>query len=137
MEFVYDGNVDVRSGNIRFDGDVRIGGDVENSMFVGATGKIFIGGAVQKATVEAGASAIIEGNVLSSTVTVGMQEVLEEELAEQLNGLLSYLERIKDTILQIIQIRGVRPEEVDASELKDLVRVILKEEIFGFPARQT
>ncbi|MGG0668305.1 FapA family protein [Lederbergia citrisecunda] len=131
-EFSFDGDVDLSSGNIRFNGDVRIGKDVENSMFVGATGKVYIGGAVRKATVEAGASTMIEGNVFSSTVTVGMHEVLEEVLAEQLDGLLSYLERIKDTILQIIQIRGVQPEEVDASELKDLVRVILKERYLDF-----
>ena len=131
-EFIFDGNVDLSSGNIRFNGDVRIGKDVENSMFVGATGKVFIGGAVRKATVEAGTSAIIEGNIFSSAVTVGMQGVVEESLAEQLSGLLSYLERIKDTILQIIQIRGVQPEEVDASELKDLVRVILKERYLDF-----
>lgn len=131
-EFFYDGNVDVKSGDIRFDGDVRIGKDVENSAFVGATGKVFIGGAVRKATVDAGTSAIIEGNILSSTVTVGMQEVLEEMLAEQLSGLLFYLEELKDSMLQIIQIRGVRPEEVDAAELKNLVRVILKEKYLDF-----
>lgn len=131
-EYFHDGNVDMRSGNIKFDGEVRIGKDVENSMFVGATGKVFIQGAVRKATVEAGTSAIIEGNVLSSTVSVGMQKVLEEELAEELSSLLSYLERMNDTILQIIQLRGVQPEEVDASELKDLVRVILKEKYLDF-----
>ncbi|WP_252504587.1 FapA family protein [Sporosarcina sp. Marseille-Q4943] len=131
-EFFHDGNVDVRSGNIQFDGDVRIGQDVENSMFVEAAGKVFIHGAVRKATIEAGTSAIIEGNVLSSTISVGMQEMLEEKLAEQLSGILSYLERINETILQIIQIRGVQPEEVDASELKELVRVTLREEYLDF-----
>jgi hypothetical protein len=131
-EFFHSENVDVRSGNIRFNGDVRIGKDVENSMFVGASGKVFIHGTVRKATIEAGTSAIIEGNVFSSTVTVGMQEVLEKILAEQLSELLSYLERVQETVLQIIQIRGVRPEEVDAGELKDLVRVILKEKYLDF-----
>ncbi|MFS0690752.1 FapA family protein [Sporosarcina sp. 179-K 8C2 HS] len=131
-EFFHDGNVDVRSGNIQYDGDVRIGQDVESSMFVGAAGKIFIHGAVRKATIEAGTSAIIEGNVLSSSITVGMLEMLEEELAEQLSGILSYLDRINEMILQIIQVRGVLPEEVNASELKDLVRVILKEEYLDF-----
>ncbi|MCG7343120.1 FapA family protein [Sporosarcina sp. ACRSL] len=132
MELDYDGKVDVKSGNIRFDGDIRISGDVENSMFVGARGKVFIAGAVQKATVEAGASAIIEGNVLSSTVTVGMHEVLEEELAKQLHGLLSYLERMNDALLELIQTRDAQLAEIDARELKELVRVILKEEYLDF-----
>lgn len=131
-ELLHDGNVDVRSGNICFNGDVRIGKDVENSMFVGASGKIFIHGTVRKATVEAGVSAIIEGNVFSSTVTVGMQEVLEEILAEQLSELISYLEKVQETVLQIIHIRGVKPDEVNAGELKDVMRVILKEKYLDF-----
>lgn len=131
-EFVHNGDVNLSSGNIRFNGDVRIGRDVDNSMYVGATGKVFIGGTIRKATIEAGKSASIEGNVFSSTVKVGMQEVLEEILASQLSGLLSYLDQMQATILQIIHIRGVRPEEVDAGELKDLVRIILKEKYLDF-----
>jgi len=101
-------------------------------MLVGGTGKVLFGGVAGKAIVGAEATAVIEGNVFSSTVTVGMKEVLEEVLAEQLSGLLSYLDRIKETIFQIIQIRGVQPVEVDASELKDLVRIILKEKYLDF-----
>lgn len=131
-EFIHDGNVDVRTGNIQFDGDVRIGQDVETSMSVGATGKVFIQGTVQKATVEAGTSAIIEGNVLSSTVEVGMQEVLEEVLAAQLSGLLTYLEKLNDAIHETLRIRGIHLADIDASELKDLVRVTLKETYLDF-----
>ena len=132
MEFVYDGSVDVKSGDIRFDGDVRIAEDVDNSMFVGATGKILIDGAVQKSTVEAGTSAIIEGNVLSSTITVGMQKVLKEELAKQLNGLVFYLERVNAKILDISQKRGVQLTDIDMKELKETVRVNLKEDYLDF-----
>ena len=132
MEFVYDGNVDVKSGDIRFDGDVRIGEDVENSMFVGASGKVFIAGAVQKSTVEAGTSAIIGGNVLSSTVTVGMERILKEELAKQLNGLVSYLERVNAKILEIKQDRDVQLTDIDMKEIKELVRVNLKEDYLDF-----
>ncbi|MBD7983873.1 FapA family protein [Sporosarcina sp. Sa2YVA2] len=131
-EFVHDGDVDLNSGNIRFKGDVRIGGNVENSMFVGATGRVTVGGTVRKAVVESGKSACFEGNVFSSTVSVGMQEVLEDELVALLHELLFYLEQVQATILQIIHIRGVDPEEMDAGELKELVRVILKEKYLDY-----
>lgn len=131
-EFIHDGTVNLSSGNIKFNGDVRIGEDVENSMTVSATGKIFIGGSVRKATIDAGRSLAIQGHVFSSTVSVGMQEVLEEKLAEQLDELLCYLDQMQKTIHQIIDIRGVHLEDVDAGELKELVRVILKEKYFEF-----
>lgn len=131
-EFLHDGDVNLNSGNIRFKGDVRISGTIENSMFVGVTGRITVGGTVRKAVVESGKSAFVKGNIFSSTVAVGMQEVLEKELASQLSELLSYLDQMQATILQIIHIRGVDPEEVDASELKELMRVILQKKYLDF-----
>ena len=106
-EFVVDGNVDLSSGNIRFNGDVRIGKDVEKSMLVGATGKVLIRGVVRKAIVEAGATPVIEGNGFSSTLTIGMKEGFGEVLSEQFSGPLSYFDRVKETIFPNIQICGV------------------------------
>lgn len=131
-EFIHDGDVDLNSGNIRFKGDARITGGIENSMYVGVTGRLTVGGTVRKAVIESGKSAFIEGNIFSSTVTVGMQEVLEDVLAGRLGELLSYLDKVQTTILQIIHIRGVDPEEVDAAELKELVLIILKEKYLDF-----
>lgn len=131
-EYIHEGNVDLSSGNIRFTGDVMISKDVTPSMCVSATGKVCIGGSVRKATIESEQSAYIEGNVFSSTVTVGKKEADLSEISSLLQGLIVYFEQIAETIRQIIHIRGIGMDEIDAGELKDLFRIILKDRYFDY-----
>lgn len=58
--------VNIATGNINFDGSVRIRNDVQAGMTVRATGDIEIGGVVEPATLEAGGSIVVKGGVLGS-----------------------------------------------------------------------
>lgn len=122
-EHYHEGEVGLESGNIRFEGDVRIGGSVQTAMFVGATGTVFIGGAVTKATIHAMKSAIVKGNVFSSTISVGQQEFIVGELTTQLKGILGLLEQIQDAIHSVQVSRG---DVLTTSELNHLVRLLLE-----------
>lgn len=57
---------DLATGNINFDGSVLINGDVHPQVSIMATGDVFIKGAVQDASVEAGDNIVINGGVLST-----------------------------------------------------------------------
>jgi len=54
------------SGNINFDGNVVISGDVDAGMTVCATGDIEVGGVVDLATLEAGGNIVVKGGVIGS-----------------------------------------------------------------------
>lgn len=56
--------VSMASGNIRFDGSVKIRGDVAAGMVVSASGDIEVGGVVESATLEAGGSIVVKGGVI-------------------------------------------------------------------------
>lgn len=131
-EFHHPGEVDLESGNIRFEGDVRIGGNVLPSMFVGATGSIDVGGSVTKATVHAVKSAMIRGNVLSSTISVGKQEVVISELVGRLKDVVTLLDQIKEAVEQIFLIRGDAEDELSPSELKRLIYLLLEKKYSHF-----
>lgn len=131
-EFHHPGEVSLESGNIRSEGDVRIGGKVQSSMFVGATGSIHIGGAVTQATVQAMGSVAIYGNVLSSTVTVGKQEAIMNDLVDQLGRLVTLLKKIKIAMEQIFVIRGTTADELRSSELKQLIYLLLEKKYSDF-----
>jgi uncharacterized protein (DUF342 family) len=66
--FVVDGDVDFSVGNIDFEGDIEIRGDVKNKFVVKATGNILIKGAVDGATVVAGQDIIVAGGVRQNAV---------------------------------------------------------------------
>lgn len=65
VEPVYDIDaVGMASGNIRFDGNVKIRGDVAAGMVVEASGDIEVGGVVESATLEAGGNIVIKGGAI-------------------------------------------------------------------------
>lgn len=54
-----DGDVDLAIGDIDFDGDVLIRGNVQSGMIVRATGNVEIGGAVEAAAIDAGRDIVL------------------------------------------------------------------------------
>jgi uncharacterized protein (DUF342 family) len=59
-------NVDLRTGNIVFDGAVQVSGDVHSGMTVKATGDIEVAGTVEDALLEAGGDVTIKGGIMGS-----------------------------------------------------------------------
>lgn len=56
--------VNMNSGNVRFEGSVKIQGDVDSGMSVSATGDIEVGGVVELATLDAGGSILVRGGII-------------------------------------------------------------------------
>lgn len=56
--------VNMASGNIRFDGSVKVGGDVAAGMRIEASGDIEIGGTAEPCTLVAGGNIVVKGGVL-------------------------------------------------------------------------
>jgi len=73
--------VNLKSGNIIFDGSVLIEGDVENGMKVNATGDINIKGMVEGAALDAGGDIIISGAVIGRGDVRDKNGKLNEETA--------------------------------------------------------
>ncbi|MCR4419400.1 MAG: FapA family protein [Clostridia bacterium] len=81
------GDVDLRCGNVFFQGDVRIRGSVQEGMEVKATGRVEILGQVASATIEGGATVVVAGNVLSSAVVAGGNAAFFGEIRPRLENL--------------------------------------------------
>ncbi|MBZ0092641.1 MAG: FapA family protein [Sulfuricellaceae bacterium] len=56
--------VTVASGNIDFDGTVKVLEDVQSGMLIRATGDVHIGGTVEMATIDAGGDIVVAGGVV-------------------------------------------------------------------------
>lgn len=56
--------VNMATGNIRFDGTVRVRNDVQAGMTIIATGDIEVGGTVEPATLEAGGNIVVRGGIM-------------------------------------------------------------------------
>ncbi|MBO0588262.1 flagellar assembly protein A [Sporosarcina sp. E16_8] len=131
-EFHHRGEVDMESGNIRFEGSVNVQGSIHPSMFVGATGTVVIGGSVTKAAIHAMKSVFVNGNVFSSTISVGKQELIISELTCKLREVVGFLERIRAAIHQVLLIRDQTSNELSQAELNHLIRLLLEEKYMEF-----
>ncbi|MEK3936746.1 FapA family protein [Sporosarcina sp. FSL W7-1349] len=131
-ELHHRGEINLESGNIRFEGDVRIDGNVHPSMFVRASGNLHVGGTVTKATIHAMKSAFVKGNVFSSTVIVGQEELIIGELVIQLKEILVYMEQIQAAVQQVFLVRGETGDDVEEAELNLLIRLLLEKKYTSF-----
>jgi len=80
-------DVNLSTGNLEFNGDLRINNDIAENMAVFATGNIDIGGSVYGAKVVSLGNLTVSKNVISSFVTAG--------------GMSDYLEALKEKLYKI------------------------------------
>ena len=85
--------VDLKSGNIDFVGNVEVTGAVLEGMEVKAGNELHIGKNIESATVNASGEIVINGNVLQSKITAGSKNV---EKRKYLNNLINYKGIIED-----------------------------------------
>ncbi len=102
--FVHNGDVDMESGNLHFNGHLRVEGAVEEGMTVFANGDIIISGSVASAYIIGGGEVNINGNSINSNVKAGGAQLLYQEIAEILKSLKISLEAALNNIDQLTQL---------------------------------
>ena len=98
--------VDLKSGNIDFVGNVEVVGAVAEAMEVKAGNELHVGKNVESAILRASGEVTINGNVLNSTVTAGCENVERKQYLDSLinfknvlNELGSAAEQVKENNL--------------------------------------
>ncbi|MEK3980225.1 FapA family protein [Psychrobacillus sp. FSL K6-2836] len=131
-EYVHTGDVSLESGNIRFQGDIRINGNVLDSMFVEAEGRVYIKGTVNRAVIQSGHFMRVEQNVFSSELSVGKVNHIIASLTQVLSELLTYLDHILGAINQILMIRQQNKPEEETMKISYLIRLLLEKKYGDF-----
>ncbi|KWR89769.1 DUF342 domain-containing protein [Cupriavidus sp. IDO] len=62
-------SVDLHSGNVAFDGTLRVSGDVRTGMSVRVSGDVVVEGTIEAATIEAGGNVVVKGGIIGKTET--------------------------------------------------------------------
>lgn len=98
---VFRGDVCIKSGNVRFKGDVKIFGNVCEAMEVQATGKVEISGLVTRATVTSGGHLTVHGGVIASKIRAGITFAGAKKLAFLLRDIKTNLHRMVQALEQL------------------------------------
>ncbi|SEN42596.1 hypothetical protein SAMN04487786_3751 [Paenisporosarcina quisquiliarum] len=131
-EYVHNGDVGLESGNIRFPGDVRITGNVLDSMAVDAEGRIYINGTVNRSIVQSNYSMKIEQNVFSCELSAGKINHVIASLIPILSEILTYSNHILAAINQILMVRRESNPKEETIKLSYLIRLLLEKKYMDF-----
>lgn len=93
--------VDLKSGNIDFVGNVEIVGAVAEGMEVKAGNELRVGKNVESAILRASGEIVINGNVLNSTVTAGIENVEKKQYLDNLINLKSIVNELRVSTVQV------------------------------------
>ena len=122
---VHSGNIDIKSGNVRFWGDLLILGNVTEGAEVSAHGDITIIGDATGAVLRAGGKVVCRGNLIGSRVHAGGLKSLYSRLAPILNDLQEILGWIIQETTRIQQHPSNR-RRLKKGDINRIVRLLIE-----------
>ena len=120
------GDVELKTGNIKFVGDIVINGSVREGMKVEAGNSILIKNNVAEAEITASGDVVVKGNVIHSNVAAGKEDVLILEYLSDLNSMKNDLEKLTSSIRQLKEMNLIERNTSDGELVKTLLETKFK-----------
>lgn len=116
-----DNDVDLKTGNISFIGDVVINGEVKEGMKVESGNCITIKKGIERSEIIGKGDIIIEGNIISSNVVAGGQDVVKLKQMGNLDNLHKNLQELIKTIEEVKKFNLLGYDTSDGEIVKVLI----------------
>jgi uncharacterized protein (DUF342 family) len=114
-------DVDIKNGNVKFIGDVKIHGGVKDGMVVEAGNTLYVEKNVENAKLEAKGDIEVKGNVICSTLLAGGQDVLIVRYVDMMTELKQTLTDMINTIMEIKKYNLLGDKATDGEMIKALM----------------
>ncbi|WP_138420408.1 FapA family protein [Aquibacillus sediminis] len=124
--------VNLSSGNIHFNGDVEVLGEIEETMIVEAGGDIVVHKSVHSATLTSLKSLIVKGNVIGSELSAGKNNMLVAELGHLLGIMKKKLDSMIAVINQITQSTAFKSNDLASNGIQPLIHILLEKKFQDF-----
>ena len=118
------GDVNMESGNIRFNGDIRILGNIMDDMLVDAKGDLNVQGNCYGADIKAGTGILVTQNIIKCDVHGGLRFTLLKELASHVTILENDYQLFLDALQQVFSSLSEKDQAVDKSYFRRIIKAI-------------
>lgn len=118
-------DVDLKTGNVNFSGDVIVGKSVKEGMTVKSGNTLFVGGGVYSSKLFSNGEITIRGNVIDSIIISGEVDIIRKKY---INLLKDYNEKI----LLLIQLVDKLLKKYPDKKIGELVNMIIEQRIKDF-----
>lgn len=115
------GDVDMKSGNINFIGDVIIKGDVKDGMTVTSGHSVEVHNSVLDAKIISDGDILIKNNVIHSDLKAGKEDVNKIEYIDHLDSLEQRLEGVIQSYDQLKQLNALDPKTTTGQVIMMLI----------------
>lgn len=120
-------DVNIRSGNINFIGDVEINGTVGEGMTVKAGNSVVIKKDLDNAKVTAGGEINVKGNVINSKIYTGQVDIEKKEYLDVLNA-------YKDEVKKLVEgVKKLNESSNCTKKISDLTRILIENRFKDIP----
>ena len=104
-------DVDIKTGNINFDGNIEIFGSVREGFKVKSGNKVIIHGDVLEAEVVAAGDIIIDKNLISSNVVAGLNQLNNEKAFEKIKEAHETLKNVLSMYSQLLSLGKIKMDK--------------------------
>lgn len=129
----HDADVNMKTGNIRFTGDVEILGNVEEGMEVFAEGEIFLHKNVNMSKITSADSIWIQGNVIGSEIVAGKSNLLIADMSKLLGEMALQIKHIILAVEQLYRTPAFTTADIQRIGVSTLLRILLESKFKLFP----
>lgn len=116
------GDVDVKTGNIQFDGDVVVRGNVKEGFKINAGNEVTIYGNVAEANISSGGNLKIERNVISSILKAGDKQINDIRSMQYIKTYGDFINDIINAYYELIKLGKISPDVNIGAILKVLLQ---------------
>ncbi|WP_368294006.1 flagellar assembly protein A [Dehalobacter sp. TBBPA1] len=126
--FIQNKDVDLSTGSIDFPGDVFIGGNVTDGLYIHSSGAVKVQGSVSGADIKAETGLAVRNNIIASKILVGEKHVSRSEFIKTMQEVS---EELALCVHQIEQLQGVSAN----TSVGQLFKVILEKNFQQLPKK--
>lgn len=129
--YIHTDDVDLKSGNIRFNGDLKITGNIVEGMTVESQGNLEVQGNTAGARIIAGNSAIFINNLINSHVIAGGLKNIYDNMLPLLQEIEKSFEVLKQSFKQLQETLSKRGKKIHADQTGQLIKLLVEQKHGG------
>ncbi|NLI92191.1 MAG: DUF342 domain-containing protein [Peptococcaceae bacterium] len=126
--YILNKDINLETGSIDFPGDVFIGRDIKDGLYVYSGGKVKVQGSVSSANVKAEAGLFVNNNIIASRIIVGEKHVFRSQLVK---GLIEVNEDLNLCIAQVEQLQNASGN----TNVGQLLKILLEKNFSMLPKK--
>jgi len=123
-QYIIHGDVDKHTGNIKYDGDLLVKGDITDYFNVDVGNDLKVNGNIANSEVKNQGNLYVKNNIIASKLYIG--NYLEKEIVDKLKNIIGYINKLKKAVEEILGEASKRQMNVNNFRTGRVIRLLIE-----------